>query len=429
MLFRINMASRFLSFFRKYRQDIFLIILILGTVPLFFYKLGQSSLVSWDEAWYAGIARNIIKSGDFLRLSWVGAPFFDHPPAGLWWIALSFKILGITSFSARFPSAVFGLSTLVATYFLGRELFGRWVGFSAALALTSAPWFLFRARSGNLDIFLTFFFVLSIFLAIKSLDNKKYFLPLGISLSLLFLTKTLVPLAVTAPLIIIYWNRKIDRKSVIRAAAIFISIVGIWFIAQITRSTWFIERYFQIGLPGISGTTSYRENFQLVKDYIHIGIGKWFWPSVLALVGSLFIRKRSFYILPVFCLVFTIPFLLSHKTQIWHLIPLYPFLLISLFGFGFSVINKLTKKNIIAAAAILAIAVYFSFIQTRNNWYQFINIPAFISDEQTLSEEAGKYPEPLYIDGDFVPAAVFYSGKDVVRQVFCRGPAGSFWKG
>ena len=46
--------------------------------------------------------------------------------------------------------------------------------------------------------------------------------------------------------------------------------------------------------------------------------------------------------------------------------------------------------------------------------------PAYISDEEILSKEAEKYPDPLYIDSDFVPAAVFYSGKNV-QQTFVGG--------
>lgn len=46
-------------------------------------------------------------------------------------------------------------------------------------------------------------------------------------------------------------------------------------------------------------------------------------------------------------------------------------------------------------------------------WYQFINIPAFVTDEAILAGEAGKYKEPFMIDEDFVPAAIFYSGKHV----------------
>jgi len=49
-------------------------------------------------------------------------------------------------------------------------------------------------------------------------------------------------------------------------------------------------------------------------------------------------------------------------------------------------------------------------------WYQFIDIPAFISDEAILSKEAGKYPQELIVDGEYRPAALFYSEKGKIAQ-------------
>jgi 4-amino-4-deoxy-L-arabinose transferase-like glycosyltransferase len=374
--------------------------------------------VSWDEAWYAGIASNILRSGDFLRLAWNGKPFFDHPPAGFWWMVISFKIFGISNFSARLPSAVFGILTLIFTYFLGRELFNKWVGFASAIALSSAPWFLFRARSGNLDIFLTFFFVLSIWLAVKSVKQKKMFLALGISLGFLFLTKTLIPFAIIPALVIIYFDKKVEWKWLLKGLLGFFLITGLWFVSQITLNMSFIGRYFYVGLPGIGTKNLYLANFQLFKTYLHGGIGKWFWPGMISVFAGLFTGKRSFCILSVFCLFFSLPFLLSYKTQIWHLIPLYPFVILVFFGFAYFIVEKFVKNKYIAPALVILVSLYFTFALVKGDWYQFINIPAYVSDEEILSKEAGKYTDPLVVDGDFVPAAIFYSGKGVVQQTF-----------
>lgn len=49
--------------------------------------------------------------------------------------------------------------------------------------------------------------------------------------------------------------------------------------------------------------------------------------------------------------------------------------------------------------------------QARANWYNFIDIPGYISDEAILSRAASELPGDLFIDGDFIPAATFYSNK------------------
>ena len=403
------------KFIKKYWLDILILLLILGLSPFFFYKLGQSSLVSWDEAWYASIAKNMVKSGNFITLVWNGYSFFDHPVAGFWWMAISFKILGISNLAARMPSAIFGISTLLVTFFVGRKMFNRWVGFASAVALSSAPWFLYRSRSGNLDIFLTFFFVLSIYLAVKSVENKKFYIPLGISLGLLFLTKTGIPFVIIPALIAVYWGRKINWKWVLGGISGFVALFGSWFVAQTLTDVSFIQRYIYIGTPGLKNKTSLIDNIKLMKDYVHSGIGKWFWLGCVGALGGLLTRKRSFIILFVFCLSFSIPFVFSNKGQIWHYVPMYPFMILLFFGFIDWLIKILLKRKFLSIFLIMGISLYFSFYQLRLSWYQFININAYISDEQILSLESSKFKEPLYIDGDFVPAAAFYSGKNIKK--------------
>jgi 4-amino-4-deoxy-L-arabinose transferase-like glycosyltransferase len=431
----------------KYKVDILLIFLLSFTLPLFFYKLGQSSLVSFDEAWYADIARNILKTGDILNLYWNGKYFTDHPPSGYWIIALGQSIFGINEFGSRFGSAILGFFTLVTLYFLGKELFNnlgyfasRFVGFLSAIALASSPWFLFRARSGNLDATLTFFFVLTIFLAIKSASNKKYLIFFTFSLIFLFLTKSVVPFTIIPTLLVMFWGSKNYKfKDLLIPGIILITFMGSWFYAQLDNHDHFVQRYLSIGLPGIEVKASFKDNLSLMKEYLHNGIGKWFWPGVISIIlGPLLLQKR-FLILSVFAISFFAPFLFSQKGHIWHLLPLHPFMILAFFGFFYVTLHWILTKSffylfpfilsllpikkklkisqkiipILIAIPILLFCAYYSFIQIRRIWYEFVDIPAFVSDEAILSKEAGRFEEKFYIDGDFGPTAVFYSGKKV----------------
>ena len=408
---------------RKNRLDLILTLLILFLSPLFFYKLGQSSLVSWDEAWYGGIAKNIVATGNFWNLSFNGNDYFDHPPAGFWFIALSLKILGESDFAVRLAPAILGFTTLFITYFLGKELFNRIVGFSSALALSSAIWFLYRARSGNLDSILTFFFMLSLLLAVKASKDKKYLWPLSVSLVLLFLTKTIVPFVIIPSLLIIFWGSKYHLKDFLKPTLLLVASVGSWFLMQYLIHPGFLNHYFKIGLPGVKTETNYLENLKQIKEYLHSSIGKWFWPGIgSAMLSPLLLQKR-FLILSSFFFSFFVPFILSEKGQIWHLVPLAPIMILSFFGFLYAILEFITLRTkredssrTMISILILGICFYFSFNQLKMIRYQFIDIPAFISDEAILSKEAGKYSEKFYIDADFVPAAVYYSGK-VVQQI------------
>jgi hypothetical protein len=58
-----------------------------------------------------------------------------------------------------------------------------------------------------------------------------------------------------------------------------------------------------------------------------------------------------------------------------------------------------------------------SFFQLKSAWIQFIDQTKYISDEQILSAEAGKIDGKFFIDDDFGPTAVWYSGGKRVGQI------------
>ena len=108
-----------------FKKNFHFLLLLLLFIPLFFYKLGQTSLLSWDEAWYAEISRNVLKSGDLLNLVWNNMPFSEKPPGQFWIEALTFKFFGVSEFSARLPSAISGLLSLLVIYLIGKSFISK----------------------------------------------------------------------------------------------------------------------------------------------------------------------------------------------------------------------------------------------------------------------------------------------------------------
>ena len=394
----------------------YLIILTLIGLPFFFYKLGQSSLTNWDEAWYAEIAKQIGKSGDIFIMHFNGSIFTDHPPAGFWLIRFSQLLFGTNAFGSMAISAFFGLLGVIGVYLLGKKLFTKTVGFVAAIALLSAPWFLFRARSANLDVFLTTFFIYTIYFAVLANEQKKYLTHFFVTLTFLFLTKTMVPFTVLPALLIVFLgNKEIKGEDVPKPLLFFAILTGGWVLSNRGVKPDFLDRYFMIGLPGVKAEPNYLANIKLVKEYIHNGIGKWFWPGLIGVLGGIFTFQKRFLILSIISLSLALPFIFSERGHIWHMIPIYPFLLLSLFGLGYVILRKFLRIKILINLVLLGFCLFFFIPLARANWYNFVDIPAYISDEEILSTEARKYMEPLFIDDDFIPAAVFYSDKDVKK--------------
>jgi len=91
------------------------------SVVFFFSRIYEPSL-SGDEAKYALIAKNMLKSGNFLVPSLGFETYFKKPPFFFWLIALSFKVFGVSEFSARFFSAFFGVLDALIIFRLAYKL-------------------------------------------------------------------------------------------------------------------------------------------------------------------------------------------------------------------------------------------------------------------------------------------------------------------
>ena len=123
------------------RTPLVLAIIVGVSLFLLLWKLGSYGLIDVDEGRYAEVPREMFLSGDWLtpRLNYLN--FFDKPPLLYWGIALSYAIFGTTEFAARLVPALWALLGIVATYALGRRMFGARAGFlSAIILLTSLMW-------------------------------------------------------------------------------------------------------------------------------------------------------------------------------------------------------------------------------------------------------------------------------------------------
>lgn len=340
-------------------------------------------------------------------------------------------------------------------------LFNRFVGLASALALCSSTWFLYRARSGNLDIPLTFFFLLTVYLSIKAYSNRKFFLPFCLSLTYLILIKASLPFTIIPTLAIIFSptklfnilnifsnktvgkivnlvpkdtlfsvNNKIYRITDLLLPIILITLFfGGWLLGLYLENPGLLQEFFRHGQRGVGLNASYLQNLQTITQYLHNGIGKWYWPGLISIFLSIFFFQKRFIILTIFFISYMFPFIFSSIGELWHLIPVYPIMILSFFGFfsvllefGSNVFVSIFKRfnivyfKIISELFILCIAFIYFFIQSQANWNNFVNIPAYFSDEAILSRDAGVYPYNFYIDGaDFTPTAAFYSGKKVQK--------------
>ena len=181
---------------QKFHKETLRDVLFLFASAAFFLlvRLGFGSLASWDEALYAGVAKDMVTLGNWFTLTLGGDPWFDKPPLSMWMTAFFYKIFGINEFSARLFSALCGIGTVLVTYFIGRRFFSRWTGFVSALVLLSSLHFIRFSKFGMTDSPFVFFFSTALYMFWLGRESEKYFLASGAFLGLAFMTKSFAAL-------------------------------------------------------------------------------------------------------------------------------------------------------------------------------------------------------------------------------------------
>ena len=89
--------------------------IIVFLAPLLFFW-GQHSLIAQDEGYYALQARWILQNHQWLAPQFFDHIVFDRTIGVQWLIALSYQLFGISAFTARLPSLVCGLISLLLTF-------------------------------------------------------------------------------------------------------------------------------------------------------------------------------------------------------------------------------------------------------------------------------------------------------------------------
>lgn len=207
----------------------------------------------WDEASLGYNAYSVINTGkdeygSFLPV--ILRSFDDYKPAGYMYFVVPFvKLLGLNLVSVRLPSVIFGVISVVAAFFLVRELFedkelGVKIGFLSSFLLAISPWHLqfsrvaFESSTGMaFNLFTVLFFL-------KGLKNNKFLLLAAVTAALNIHIyqneKVFTPLLVIC-LIIIFWKRLINvpKNYIVGAVAIGVIVISPFLVYSVKNKSVF----------------------------------------------------------------------------------------------------------------------------------------------------------------------------------------------
>ena len=155
-------------------QQKYLWVLLGLSIVLLFPGLGKTPLWIYDEVRNAECAREMYERGDWIVPTFNGGLRTLKPPLHYYFMFGGFKIFGITEWGARFFSAVFGLFTILITYFFVKKYATQKQAFITCLVLLASGHFLFEFRMAVPDPYLIFLNTASVFTAYTFFREKKF---------------------------------------------------------------------------------------------------------------------------------------------------------------------------------------------------------------------------------------------------------------
>ncbi len=219
-----------------------------------FSNLGSSALFDPDEGRNAEKAREILLLGDWVTPYENFLPTLDKPVFFYWLVAISFKLFGLSEWSARLPSALAGLGCIFLVYLFARLQWGLQEGLWSSLVLiTSLEFFLF-SRIVIFDMTLTFFISLALFsfYAVTQTDDpragKRHCLLMYAAMGAGTLVKGPIALVLSGMIIFFYLlvTRKwflLRRLNIPLGAIVCFAVVAPWYLWVEARNPGYL-RYF-----------------------------------------------------------------------------------------------------------------------------------------------------------------------------------------
>lgn len=323
-----------------------LLILIIIVAFNIFFGLGSIPLLDPDEPVYAETAREMIRFNDYLSPRIYNEYWFDKPPMYYWLVAGAIHAFGDNEFSARFPSALMAVLTVIMIYCSVTKLFNERAGFWSALVLATSVQFFYLGKAAVTDMTLLFFLTGALLCYL----HKHYWL-MYVCMALATVTKG--PIGIVFPGAIIFLHiictgqwRRILQMHCLRGLILFLLIASPWYYLMYqVHGMEFINTF--LGFHNITRFTTPEHPTRVLWWYyfpvIILGIFPWtglLLQSIKAAIADCRTEEMQTMIFMQIWWLFTfIFFTLSQTKLVSYILPMFPALAI-LIGWNIARMNK-----------------------------------------------------------------------------------------
>ncbi|HEY9878276.1 MAG TPA: glycosyltransferase family 39 protein [Leptolyngbyaceae cyanobacterium] len=259
----------------------------------------KTSFMAHDEGWYATLAYRMVRAGDWLTPRWGTALMYDKTSGVHWLIATAYTLFGVSETTARIPSFVASIASVLLIYAISTELTNRTAALLGALSLSTVILWTQYGQLATQDMPMVAVELFCIWALLRAENQpthcKHWGFLAGACLGLGFFVKgfmAFLPAVALLPYLVLNHrrHRHLTNLGLYLGLATGIGLVLLWFY----------------GLWTTHGAEPFRQLFGILalaasKDY-H-GVGPWYYLwnipanflpwSPLAIAGLIFILRDS----------------------------------------------------------------------------------------------------------------------------------------
>jgi len=384
----------------SHKQRIFL--LLLWTLGILWVRAWMGDLYS-DPLTYACIAKDMAENNHWFSPMLEGQPYLNKPPFYFWFVAVSFKLFGISFYASKIPSLLFATVDVLFFYWIVYRLFDDYdMAFFAAFVLVTSRWIVRNFASNRPESLFLFSVLLGLyaFILMKENDTKGPYL-FGASFAVGFLSK--ISFAILFPTVVVLYALTTKRlfKWLRWSHFYYGCILGIMLIVP-----WFV--YYEAENPGYIAHLISKQTIQRISEGADVNKDPFMYLKEIVLyyhpyliffilgIGILLkkLKQETFYFIFLALIGLFIPLQLSTGKSDRYLTVITPFLsIVTALGIlRYDKIKQIAKK--ITTYGVVPLFIFFWIVPVTVNPNKFSVLHLA---EQLSKEDNIHYKDPLYI--------------------------------
>jgi 4-amino-4-deoxy-L-arabinose transferase-like glycosyltransferase len=231
----------------------FMLLPILLSAALYLFTTTDRGVIDYDEGYYAGAAKGMAESGNWVTPYVNGIRFLEKPPFLYWMTAASFKVLGINEFALRLPTALAVIALVWIVMLTALRIGDKRIALIAGLSTAfSAGTYIFTRETLH-DIWLVLFVALAMYGFVnwymdpaRSLRRALLFYAATAGA---FMCKSLIGIAFPVGIVAVYFLLSRERPKwrtlhVLLGSLLFLALTVPWHWLAAAQNRGFLDFFF-----------------------------------------------------------------------------------------------------------------------------------------------------------------------------------------